>query len=66
MRTSFIASDRIFEKRLAQDAGFRAHLKQTGKRTLANGRALADDALLAKLLLLGLKVDHNQLDQWSR
>jgi hypothetical protein len=46
--------------------GTTAFAQNSRKRTLANGRALADDALLAKLLLLGLKVDHNQLDQWSR
>jgi hypothetical protein len=49
MSISFIALNRMMEKRATEDEEFQRLVKLNGKCTLADGRALSDEMLLEKL-----------------
>ncbi len=57
MRLAFIAVNRIVEEKAASDEAYREGLRKKGKVVLADGRALSDDELLAKLASVGLALD---------
>jgi len=60
MDISFITLNRIVEERAAVDEHVRQALEKTGRVLLSHGRAMSDEALLAKLRLLNLSLDKSQ------
>src|SRR5438034_1279958 len=60
MRLSFMTINRFVEARAVSDEGYGRALQQQGKALLAHGRALSDEALLAKLHALNLALDKKQ------
>ena len=66
MSISFISMNRLVEQRAAEDEVYRKQLERSQKRTLSDGRALSDEALLEKLRSLGLHIDRDWLDRSSR
>lgn len=61
MLLSYSAMDRIVEERLANDPGFRKEFKKNNRPLLSHGRAMSEDALLAKLHKLGLVANRQEL-----
>jgi tetratricopeptide (TPR) repeat protein len=53
--------NRMMEDRAATDAAYRKGLDKKGRPRLSHGRAMSDEALLAKLRALGLDVDRERL-----
>ncbi len=67
MFISYIAMNRMLEKRAAEDEETRRLVKRNGKCTLADGRILSDELLLEKLKSLGVtKASRDWLDRFSR
>lgn len=56
---SFIALHRMVERKAAEDAAYRRGLERRGKPLLSHARALADEALLARLQDTGIGFDKN-------
>ncbi len=57
MRFSIITINRFVEQKAASDAAYREELRKRGRVTLACGRALSDEELLARLASLGIHLD---------
>jgi tetratricopeptide (TPR) repeat protein len=66
MRISFSALNHFMEEKAATDEAYRTLLLQKGKVTLSTGRALSDEALLARLASLGLTVDRDEFLRQTR
>ena len=67
MSISFIALNRMMEKRSTEDEEFQRLVKRNGKCTLADGRSLSDELLLEKLRSLGVtEASREWLDNFSR
>ena len=61
MYESYISTNRMAEDRAATDAAYRRTLEKKGRPLLSHGRAMSDEALLAKLHGLGLDADRERL-----
>ena len=59
--TSYMSINRVVEERAATDDSYRRTLEQKGRALLSHGRAMSDEALLAKLHGLGLDADRERL-----
>jgi SEC-C motif len=59
MRLSYVTIDRILEQKMAVDAEYRDLLNKQARPMLSRGRAMSDEALLAKLSALGVTMDHD-------
>jgi hypothetical protein len=66
MRISYSTLNRLLEEKAATDEAYRNELVRKGRVTLASGRALADEALLAKLASLGLAMDRDEFLRRTR
>jgi tetratricopeptide (TPR) repeat protein len=60
MNLSYSTINRLTEEKAATDEAYRTALVWKGKVTLSSGRALSDEALLAKLASLGLSMDREE------
>ena len=61
MYISHMSINRMMEDRAATDAAYRKGLDKKGRPRLSHGRAMSDEALLAKLRGLGLDADRERL-----
>jgi hypothetical protein len=66
MNISFITLNRFVEDKAASDEDYRRQLQRRGKVLLSHGRALSDEALLAKLRSLDLGMDEDQFRTLSQ
>jgi len=60
---SYIALNRIVEKRAAEDDAYRRTLQKRGRPVLSHGRGMPDEALLAKLRSLGFDAEPDLLSR---
>ncbi len=60
---SMIALNRMVEDKMAEDKAYREGFRKRGRPVVSDGRALSDEALLAKLCSLGFDVDRDRLLQ---
>ncbi len=60
---SFVALNRIMEKRMTTEPGLAEDLAQKGKGCLRFGRAMTDEQLIDKVRVLGLSLDRTVFDE---
>jgi hypothetical protein len=66
MIISYITMNRLAWERAQKDTDYRQQLERVGKVFLADGRALSDEALLARLASFNMVVNRSRLDELTR